>query len=110
MHLERERAQEVRVRLQGVSGDDFKAWLGSGHSGPARQSLRWAHAQGRARASRKAYRSKAGRDLRRQRLSRSAASSRTRQGLHLGPKTERHAEALTRTAIDHAARHWVRER
>src|SRR6266436_1524468 len=103
MHLERERAQEVRVRLQGIGGDDFEAWLGSRHRGAARQSLRWAHAQRRPRASRTAYRSEAGRDLRRQRLSRESASSGERRSLHLRPQTERHAETIAAPSFSHRA-------
>src|SRR5712691_11080687 len=109
MHLERERAQEVRVRLQGIGGNDFEAWLGSGHRGAARQSLRWTHAQSRARASRAAYWSKASRDLRRQRLPRKSASSRKRCSLHLRQKTERHAETIAATAFSHRARDWSLE-
>src|SRR5205807_3273436 len=109
MHLERERAQEVRVRLQGIGGDDFQARLGSRHRGAARQSLRWAHAQRSPRASRTAYRSEAGRDLRRQRLSWESASSRERRGLHLRPQTERHIETLAAPSLSHRASDWSPE-
>src|SRR5260370_12285961 len=109
MHLERERAQEVRVRLQGVGSDDFEAWLGSRHRSAARQSLRWPHAQSRARASGAAYRSEAGRDLRRQRLSRHSASSRERRGLHLRPQTERHLETIAAPSLRHRAMDWSPE-
>src|SRR5260370_32211404 len=95
--------------MQGVSGDDFETRLGSGYRGPARQPLRWAHAQRRARASGATYRSKAGRDLRRQRLSRHSASSRKRCGLHLRPKTERHAETIAAPALGHRASDWSLE-
>src|SRR5260370_35067444 len=109
MHLERKGTQEVRVRLQGVGGDDLEAQLGGGHRGAARQSLRWAHAQRRARASGQAHRSEPGRDVRRQRLSRDEASSRKRQGLSLGPKTERPAETIATPALGNRARDWSLE-
>src|SRR5437016_267432 len=109
MHLERERAQEIRVRLQGLGGHDFEAWLGSRHRSAARQSLRWPHAQSRARASGTAYRSEAGRDLRRQGLSRHSASSRERRGLHLRPQTERHLETIAAPSLSHRASDWSPE-
>src|SRR5437660_11185087 len=109
MHLEREEEQEVGVRLQGIGGDDFQERLGSRHRGAARESLRWAHAQRRPRASRTAYRSEAGKDLRRQRLSRHSASSRERRGLHLRPQTERHLETLAAPSLSYRARDWSLE-
>src|SRR5437660_8055769 len=109
MHLERERGQEVRVRWQGLGGHDFEARLGSRHRGAARQSLRWTHAQSRPRASGAAYRSEAGRDLRRQRLSRHSASSRERRGLHLRPQTERHTETIAAPSLSYRASDWSPE-
>src|SRR5260370_26808719 len=109
MHLERERAQEVRVRLQGLGGHDFEARLGSRHRSAARQSLRWAHAQRSPRASRTAYRSEAGRDLRRPRLSWESASSGERRGLHLRPQTERHAETIAAPSLSYRASDWSPE-
>ena len=50
-----------------------------------------------------------GRDLRRQRLPRGAASSGKRRGLRLGQKTEGHAETFTAPPLSHRASDWSLE-
>ncbi len=51
VYLQGQSAQALRVRLQDERGDHQQEQLDRRHSGPPRQSLRWAHARGRNPAS-----------------------------------------------------------